>query len=415
MKTTKFKTMKMLKQGLVLSTLAVVATTQVNAQTVYLCAGTTTKVMPDTSTIVMWGYGLDTAATVSGAPCVVTVPGPAIVVPDTDVNLTINLRNTLAESVSVIVPGLTSTVVSAPVRTANNRVRSFTHETAAASATADGTGVYSFNAKAGTYLYQSGTHVAKQVQMGLYGAVVKDNSAFVAAQAEIPANPTAGTPLIPAVPAVAATAYPGTSYDKSITMLYSEVDPAFHAAVANGTYGTPVFSSSIVYKPKYFMINGDVFTATTPKVDAGPAGTTVLFRMLNAGLETHVPVFNGQHVNIEAEYGNKYPYSRTQYSVLLPAGQTRDATMTAQAAGDVVIYDRRLRLTNNADAGAGGLYSVVSVSAPIVALNSVAAASSGGLGIGGCTLQSNSRFDPLFPLLLLLTGLYFIRHKRLKR
>ncbi|MFV1983405.1 MAG: JDVT-CTERM domain-containing protein [Thiohalomonadales bacterium] len=406
MKTTKLKTMKMLKQGLVLSAL-VAASTQLSAQTVYLCAGTTTKVMPDTSTIVMWGYGLDTATTVSGAPCAATVPGPEITVLDTDPNLTINLRNTLLESVSVMIPGLTSTVVSAPVRATNGRVRSFTHETPAASLTADGTGVYSFNAKAGTYLYQSGTHIAKQVQMGLYGTAIKNNTALVPA--------VAGTPTVPAVAAIPATAYPGVSYDKSITLLYSEIDPLLHAAVANGTYGTPAFSSTINFKPRYFMVNGNVFTATTPKVDAGPAKTTVLFRMLNAGLETHVPVFNGQYVDIQAEYGNKYPFPKTQYSVMLPAGQTRDATMTAQAAGDVVIYDRRLRLTNNADAGAGGMYSVLSVSAPIVALNSLAAGNSGGFLGGGCTLQADSRFDPMLPLLLLLSGLFFIRHKRLKR
>ncbi len=415
MKINKFNTIKMLKHGLVLSTL-VAASSQVNAQTVYLCAGTTTKVMPDTTSVVMWGYGLDTATTVSGAPCAVTVPGPEIVVPDTDANLTINLRNTLAETVSVMIPGLTSTVVSAPVRTATGRVRSFTHETTAASATADGTGVYSFNAKAGTYLYQSGTHIAKQVQMGLYGAVVKDNSAFVAAQAAVPADAVAGTPLIPAVPAKAATAYLGVSYDQSITMLYSEIDPVLHAAVAAGTYGTGTQTSTINYAPRYYLVNGTGYTAASAKINAGPAGTTVLFRLLNAGLETHVPVFNGQYVNIEAEYGNKYPFPKSQYSVMLPAGQTRDATMVAQAAGDFAIYDRRLRITNNADAGTGGLFSVVTVSAPIVALNSVGAASSGGiLGVGGCTLQKTSRFDPLLPMLIVLSGLYFIRRKRLNR
>jgi len=417
MKSNKMNTKRLLtlKQGIMLSAL-VAATTQVSAQDIYLCAGTTTKVMPDTTSIVMWGYGLDTATTVSGSPCAVTVPGPELIISDIDPNITIHLRNTLVESTSVMIPGLISTVVSAPVRNANNRVRSFTHETPASALGVDGTAIYSFNAKAGTYLYQSGTHIAKQIQMGLYGAVIKDQTAIVPEVLPVAADPLAVPPVLEvlAAPAVAATAYVGVSYDTSITLLYSEIDPALHAAVANNTYGTAAYSSTINYKPKYFLVNGDVYIAAAAKIDAGPAETNVLFRLLNAGLETHVPVFNGHHVNIEAEYGNKYPFPRSQYSVMLPAGQTRDVTMIAQTPGDFVIFDRRLRLTNNADAGAGGLYSVVSVSAPVVVINSLSSAnSSGGSGIGGCMLQANSRFDPLFPLLILSIALYFIRRKRL--
>ena len=89
------------------------------------------------------------------------------------------------------------------------RVRSFAAEAAAAG----GTQTYTFDpARAGTYLYQSGTHPSVQVQMGLYGALK--------------------------VSSCSTEAYPGAAiaFDKELVLLFSEIAPDIHAAIADGTY-----------------------------------------------------------------------------------------------------------------------------------------------------------------------------------
>jgi len=378
-----------------------VAASQAYAQPINLCTGYVTKLMPDGVQVTMWGYGLDTGALVDPQCSAATVPGPELVVPVGDALLTVSLRNTLPDSVSITIPGLATSTPVAPVftgvGTANQRVRSFTHETAAqAPGTTGVTGVYGFVVKPGTYLYQSGTHIAKQIQMGLYGAAIQNNSAAVAGP-----------------PAVKATAYNGVSFDRSVTMLYSEIDPTLHAAVADQTYGTTAYSSTINFKPRYFMVNGTVYqqgVAATPAIYGGTPSSTILFRFLNAGLQTHVPMINGGHLSLVAEYGNAYPFPRKQYSVLLPAGQTRDAVMTAPTvASDFAIFDRRLRLTNNKMAGIGGMFSKIVIAAVNPNAVNSANASDSAVNVGGCTLQSNARFDPLMPLLMLLALIYFIR------
>ena len=109
-----------------------------------------------------------------------------------------------------------------------DRVRSF----AAEAAPGGGTAHYTWpNLRGGTYLYQSGTQPQVQVQMGLYGACTKD---YAAGQA-----------------------YSGVPYTTDVMLLYSEVDPALHAAVVGGNYGPgkPV-TSTMEYEPKYFLVNG---------------------------------------------------------------------------------------------------------------------------------------------------------------
>jgi FtsP/CotA-like multicopper oxidase with cupredoxin domain len=143
----------------------------------WLRAEVAAKTMPDTSVVTMWGFAQCTDGTYATCTAA-TVPGPALVVPPADTTLTIHLRNDLTgpfvESVSIIIPGQTAAL--SPVKftdaTGRQRVKSFTTETPP-----DGTTVvdYLWNSlKAGTYLYQSGSHPAVQVQMGLYGAMSKD-------------------------------------------------------------------------------------------------------------------------------------------------------------------------------------------------------------------------------------------------
>ena len=320
-----------LLSGLVLGLGLIGGTAQ--AADVYLCAGSTDVTMPDGVIVTMWGYAEDDNANLAdGCGGAVQVPGPAITVPSADTALNVYLRNDLPVETSLVISGQSAAMTPVFFTDADgrSRVRSFTHETAPG-----GTGLYSWmDFQPGSYAYQSGTHVAVQVQMGLYGAANKD--------------------------AAAGEAYSGVPYDQDVSLFYSEIDPAMHAAIAGGTYGTTGPTSTIDYAPKYFLVNGAPYSAATTPLPAGAAGTRTLLRMYNMSLRTLSPTLLGEHLQVVAEDGSAYPYPRTQYSVLMPAGKTRDAILLANAEGTFPLFDRRLNLVNAA-AGPGGIYSYLAV------------------------------------------------------
>lgn len=298
------------------------------------------KPMPDGSVVRMWGYALP-----GQTP---SVPGPTLRVPAGE-SLTLRITNSLPQAInggavptSVIVPGQNTAL--APVMftdsTGRQRVRSFTHETATTQ-----TGVYTWaSPQPGSYLYHSGTQPQVQVQMGLYGAVIVE----------------AGPNL----------AYPGVNFDAELTLLYSEIDPALHAAVAAGGYGNPAaanpVTSTLNYSPKFFLVNGEPYTpgVTLPLATSAAGGRTLL-RLLNAGLDMHVPVLQGLDMSLVAEDGKPYPYARNQYAAPLPPLKTLDAVIVPPADGEYPIYDRRLALANNAVAPGGMLRLLRTGGAPI--------------------------------------------------
>ncbi len=304
-----------------------------------LRAAPVNKTMPDGAVMTMWGFALDDDGDFTTIEHEPTVPGPRLTVPAGDTTLTVNLHNALPAlngaptPVSLVIMGQQAVMNPVSVTDAQGRarVRSFTHETGSGE-----TGIYTWAAlQPGTYLYQSGTHPALQVQMGLYGAVTQD----------------AGIGEV----------YTGLAYQNEVTLLYSEIDPALHTAVAGDNYGPgKAVTSTIDYLPRYFLVNGEPHSPATAPIPAGTAGETLLVRFLNAGLRTHVPVLQGQHMQLVAEDGKPFPYPREQYSALLPAGKTVDAILTPGAEGNYAVYDRRLHLTNGANAQ-GGLYATLSV------------------------------------------------------
>jgi FtsP/CotA-like multicopper oxidase with cupredoxin domain len=282
------------------------------------------------------------------------------------------------EPVSVVIPGQTGDLTptwsdgqtgprTTPLqRPGLQRVRSFTHETPQQNAAAVD---YTFGPlKAGTYLLQSGTHPALQVQMGLYGVLT--------------VLPGGGRAYSDA----------SSAFDSEFTLLFSEIDPVLHDAVTAGTYGpAPAppnpstdppanlpagwLSSTIGYHPKYFLVNGRPFTSGAQSTVIGATNTKVLFRLLNAGLETKVPTLQGQYMSIIAEDGNfltasgpvvtpnvpppTCPAPRPQYGALLPAGKTLDAILMAPPApASIPLYDRRLNLTNSG-ASPGGMLALL--------------------------------------------------------
>jgi FtsP/CotA-like multicopper oxidase with cupredoxin domain len=342
--------MNRLSQALLMAGLVTVAV-PASAVEYWLRADTVNVTMPDGVTVPMWGYALTDASFATGTP---SVPGPALTVPPGDTTLTVHLQNNLPEATSIVIPGQVTAMtpvwdngMTGARPSASARVRSFTHEALVGGGTADYTWI---SVKPGTYLYHSGTHPQVQVQMGLYGGVNKD---AVAATATTPAE-----------------AYAGVPYSNEVTMLFSEIDPALHAAVADGSYGSATGpTSTFEYHPKYFLINGKSYAAGDAPLAVLPAGQRTLMRFLNAGLQTHVPVINGTYLKMIAEDGNPYPWPanpRQQYSVLLPAAKTVDAILTPQLATGTApnryaVYDRRLNLTSGA-AQDGGMLAMLEVS-----------------------------------------------------
>lgn len=343
---------------------------------VYLQAGVTTipagaysavPLVPDEA-ITMWGYAQCTDATfVTCGP--VTVPGPVLTATEGD-TINITLRNNLpapgpgafSEPTSVVIPGQvpsamnpvwinsSGTVVSTGSRLpgdTTSRVRSFNTETPVGE-----TWTYSWiGLKPGTLLYESGTHQAVQVQMGLYGPLT-------------------------VYAATAGQAYddPSTAYTLEGILLYSEIDPELHFSVVSGRYGTPqpdpnnpvrgYMTSTVNYLPKYFLINGKPYTPGAPPLLAGIPGQKTLIRFLNAGLLEKTPTVNNNYMTLIAEDANLLPYSKEQYSLLLPAGKTMDVLLTPTTGGTIAIYDRSLNLTN-AGVSPGGLLTYLQAASAI--------------------------------------------------
>lgn len=337
-----------------------------SAVTYNLTADVTTKTMPDGTTVTMWGFGCTDGTGGCPNPGVVTVPGPQITVPPGDTTLIINLTNNLPEATSIVIPGLIQTSGRSPqpfITDSQTRDRKTSFANVATAL--GGSRSFTWTVKPGTYLYQSGTHPQVQVQMGLYGAVVNDSAS--------------------------GDAYGGataTTFNSSVPLIFSEIDPVVHAAVAGqggASYGPAgTMTSTIDYFPKYFLINGTPYSAEKPPVSLGSLGDRVILRFLNAGLRELVPVINGIYMTLVAEDGNPYTFPKTQYSILLAPGKTIDAMITNPGAGYYPLYERRLGTTNAGATGGGMMLSLQVAGVAQFALNVTTS------GTGNGTVESAS-------------------------
>ncbi len=339
----------------------------VGAADFYLAAKAYTKTLPDGTAVPMWGYVVDSgdgtnatcysilsggansaASRAARQTCIDALPagaapGPRLVVPPGDSQVRIFLSNGLGEPTSVVIPGQEmpwsatnngptwNNNAIGPRSSASQRVRSFGRE-----APADGgrmAYVWNNNRSTtfhgdGTFLYHSGTHPQKQVYMGLAGLLTRDSAA--------------------------GEAYPGVSYDNEVELFYSDLDPAFNEAVVAGTLATAVDRH-----PTWFLVNGEPYQpGITADIAAGAAGSNTLLRMVSTAMDTHVAVLQGMSMTIHAEDGQPYTYQdgsgahpapRTQYSTMLPPAKTKDAVVTAPAAGRFAVYDGNGYLTNPSD------------------------------------------------------------------
>ena len=182
--------------------------------------------LPDGNTMFTWGYKTSKRS--------FQLPGPVLCVTVGD-HVTISLTNNLPEATSLIFPGQTGVLadgVPSMPESDGARVTSLA-KTAKAKQPGEpsgGTVTYEFDAmRPGTFLYESGTDSNKQVEMGLYGAII----------------------VRPAAPNQAYDA--ATAYESNREFLHvlAEVDPALHLAVEKGK---PFDWST--YSPKYFLLNG---------------------------------------------------------------------------------------------------------------------------------------------------------------
>lgn len=283
---------------------------------------------PDSNSIYMWSYG-DSAKGFQ-------LPGPTLCVTAGE-QVTVVLHNTLPEPTSIMFPGQVGVQADGnPAQPQFDDQGALTSMVQSA-ATGHGSVTYTFTAGTpGTYLYESGTDVEKQQQMGLFGALVvrpvghpdqvndRPDSRF--------GTPDAADPL-----------------PREYLFLLSEVDPDVHLAVERGE---PVDWSD--YRARYFMINGRSMPDTIAPNDASwlpnqPYGAMVHIKPYNAADDTEkLPVtiryLNAGRVNypfhphgsderviqrdghpLEGPNGEDLSYNK--YDIDIGPGQTVDVLM----------------------------------------------------------------------------------------
>jgi FtsP/CotA-like multicopper oxidase with cupredoxin domain len=178
---------------------------------------------PDGNSIYMWSYSMSAGK--------FQLPGPTLCVTSGQ-KVTVVFHNQLPEESSIIFPGQLGVKADGkPAQPQLTDTGAMTSMTQAADAT-DGSVTYEFTAGSpGTYLYESGTDTNKQVQMGMYGALVVrpvGHPDQVNDRADSAFNP-----------------------DHEYVFLLSEVDPDLHLAVERHD---PVDWTK--FRARYYMING---------------------------------------------------------------------------------------------------------------------------------------------------------------
>jgi FtsP/CotA-like multicopper oxidase with cupredoxin domain len=238
---------------------------------------------PDGNGVFMWGYTTD--------PGSFQMPGPVLCVTEGD-HVTVSLTNNLAEPVSIVFPGQAGVAATAGGSCPTPDDCLFAVEAAASG----GAVTYEFDAlEPGTYLYESGTSPQKQVQMGLYGALI----------------------VRPALGEEYAYNDPQTRFSEEHLVLLNEIDPDLHHAVE---IGQPYNITN--RRPGYWHVNGRSFPDTiadngVPWLPAQPYGALVrvepfdaddnrypvLIRYANAGMDNHPFHPHGNHLRVIARDG----------------------------------------------------------------------------------------------------------------
>ncbi|NLF15599.1 MAG: multicopper oxidase domain-containing protein [Anaerolineaceae bacterium] len=285
---------------------------------------------PDGNIVYMWGF--------SEGDSPFQHPGPVLCVNEGD-TVTVVLNNTLEHDVSIIFPGqenvLADGLPSQPVFDGGGNLISL----APVAEASGGSVTYQFVAtRPGTYLYESGTESAVQVNMGLFGALIvrpalhPDWAYNEVVEAGGETYTTAFTP------------------DEEFVMLLSEIDPMLHMAVEQGL---PYNMNN--YRSRYWMINGRSFPDTiapngaewlpnqpySSLVHINPFNDSVapddpayhpspaLIRYLSVGTEDYPHHPHGNHGRLIARDGNVLisggeDLSYEKFTVVVGPGETVD-------------------------------------------------------------------------------------------
>jgi len=280
--------------GMVCSTGTVSGTTT----TFDLVASSGTIDTPDGNSVLMWSY--------SPAGGHFQVPGPVMCVTQNQ-TVVVHLHNNLPEATSIVFPGQDATVAA----TAGGAGLLTTEVPAGGDIT------YTFTAgQPGTYLYESGTDIAKQIEMGLAGALV--------------VRPTLGADY---AYTDASTQF---SPSREYLLLLSDIDPDLHHAIeVNGTYDINALRN------RYFSINGREFPDTIQDNGSAllpnqPYGALVrlqpnsptdnrpaLIRMVNVGALNHPFHPHGNHTRQIAQDG-RLVASTEHFGETIGSGMTED-------------------------------------------------------------------------------------------
>ena len=188
---------------------------------------------PDGNSIYMWSYGNSTRGFQLPGPTLCVTSGQAV---------TVILHNTLPEATSIVFPGQKGVKANGnpaqPQFSGAPLTSPMTSLVQGAAAT-NGSVTYTFTAGSpGTYLYESGTDVNKQKQMGLYGALVVRPAGLSCQVADAFCQ---------------VNNLPGSKYSPTHEYVYmlSEVDPDLHLAVERKQ---PINWKA--FRARYYMING---------------------------------------------------------------------------------------------------------------------------------------------------------------
>lgn len=263
---------------------------------------------PDGNSLYMWGY-----AGAGGFQ----IPGPILCVTEGQ-TVTVNLTNNLAEPTSIVFPGQSGVTSSggSPGLLAQE------------AAPSGGTVSYAFTAsRPGTFMYESGSEPSKQVEMGLYGAII----------------------VRPAMGANYAYNDESTEFDpeREYLILLHDIDPALHHAVDRGQ----PFDITTKHD-RYWTVNGRAFPdaiadSFVPWLPNQPYGSLVwveigselpaLIRYANAGLSNHPFHPHGNHLSVIARDG-----------ALLQEGGANAATEAfAKTIGSGQTYDLLFRFDDD--------------------------------------------------------------------
>ncbi len=283
------------------------------AHTFHLVANTGDIQTPDGNAVFMWSYGNGDAPD-NGA---FQYPGPVLCVTQGE-TVTVVLTNNLTEPSSIVFPGQDGSAGQPGVTASGGTAGVLTSEAAAGG----GSVSYTFVAgNPGTYLYESGSDITKQVEMGLYGALI--------------VRPSVGA-------AFAYGSATGFNPQREYLQLLSDFDPALHHAVETG--GAYDFNA---LHNRYYAVNGRMFPDTlqdngSALLPTQPYGALVriqptatsdapaLVRMVNAGVANHPYHPHGNHMTQIAQDGRQLlspggsAASSERFGETIGSGQTQD-------------------------------------------------------------------------------------------